>query len=80
MSKPVCSDYAEVTAVRAANPGAVAEAWQARTTRPTLRGDGRLMIVAADHPARGALAVGNRPTAMNSRTAGTYSKSPERAA
>ena len=25
------------------------------------------MIVAADHPARGALAVGNRPTAMNSR-------------
>ncbi len=26
------------------------------------------MIVAADHPARGALAVGTRPTAMNSRT------------
>ena len=26
------------------------------------------MIVAADHPARGALAVGARPTAMNSRT------------
>jgi hypothetical protein len=26
------------------------------------------MIVAADHPARGALAVGGRPTAMNSRT------------
>ena len=39
-----------------------------RTTRPTIQGDGRLMIVAADHPARGALAVGNRPTAMNSRT------------
>ena len=33
-----------------------------------MQGDGRLMIVAADHPARGALAVGNRPTAMNSRT------------
>ena len=33
-----------------------------------MRGDGKLMIVAADHPARGALAVGNRPTAMNSRT------------
>ena len=29
-----------------------------RTTRPTVRGNGRLMIVAADHPARGALAVG----------------------
>ena len=26
------------------------------------------MIVAADHPARGALAVGSKPTAMNSRT------------
>ena len=26
------------------------------------------MIVAADHPARGALGVGSRPTAMNSRT------------
>ncbi len=59
--------YAEVTDVRAADPGAVAKAWQARTTRPTVRGDGQLMIVAADHPARGALAVGSRPTAMNNR-------------
>ena len=33
-----------------------------------MRGNGRLMIVAADHPARGALSVGSRPTAMNSRT------------
>jgi DhnA family fructose-bisphosphate aldolase class Ia len=65
---PVCSDYASVTDLRAADPGAVARAWEARTTRPTIQGDGRLMIVAADHPARGALAVGNRPTAMNSRT------------
>src|SRR5260370_33474695 len=64
---PVCADYAAVTDLRAADPGAVARAWEGRTTRPTIRGDGRLMIVAADHPARGALAVGNRPTAMNSR-------------
>lgn len=63
----VCTDYAAVTDLRAGDPGAVAKAWQARTTRPTVRGDGRLMIVAADHPARGALAVGSRPTAMNSR-------------
>ena len=49
-------------------PGAIATRLAARTTRPTVRGDGRLMIVAADHPARGALAVGDRPTAMNSRT------------
>ncbi|CDO05952.1 aldolase [Mycolicibacterium cosmeticum] len=63
----VCTDYAAVTELRAADPGAVAKAWQQRTTRPTVRGDGRLMIVAADHPARGALAVGSRPTAMNNR-------------
>src|SRR6478752_10401203 len=67
MSKPTCNEYTEVTNLRASDPGAVAKAWNARTTRPTVRGDGRLMIVAADHPARGALAVGNRPTAMNSR-------------
>lgn len=68
MSNAVCTNYAEITAVRAGDPDAVARAWQRRTTRPTVRGDGRLMIVAADHPARGALAVGSRPTAMNSRT------------
>src|SRR3984885_14741447 len=65
---PICADYTQVTDLRAADPGAVARAWRDRTTRPTIRGDGRLMIVAADHPAGGALAVGNRPTAMNSRT------------
>ena len=68
MSESVCSSYADVAEVRAHNPGAIAAAWQNRTTRPTLRGNGRLMIVAADHPARGALGVGSRSTAMNSRT------------
>ena len=64
----VCTDYQAITDLRASDPGAFARAWASRTTRPTVRGDGRLMIVAADHPARGALAVGSRPTAMNSRT------------
>jgi DhnA family fructose-bisphosphate aldolase class Ia len=68
MSEARCADYAEITDLRAADPGAVGRAWQARTTRPTMRGNGRLMIVAADHSARGALAVGSRPAAMNSRT------------
>ena len=68
MSEPVCASYTDVAEVRAHNPGAIAAAWQNRTTRPTLRGNGRLMIVAADHPARGALGVGSRSTAMNSRT------------
>src|SRR5258705_4797595 len=65
---PICADYTEITELRATDPGAIDRAWQNRTTRPTVRGNGRLMIVAADHPARGALGVGSRPTAMNSRT------------
>src|SRR6202171_5997770 len=64
----LCKDYAEITDLRATDPQAIERAWQGRTSRPTVRGNGRLMIVAADHPARGALAVGSRPTAMNSRT------------
>ncbi len=68
MSSPPATSYADITDLRAADPGAVARAWAGRVTRPTVRGNGNLMIVAADHPARGALAVGKRPTAMNSRT------------
>ncbi len=68
MSDALCAGYADITELRAADPGAIANAWQARSARPVVRGNGRLMIVAADHPARGALAVGSRPTAMNSRT------------
>jgi DhnA family fructose-bisphosphate aldolase class Ia len=67
-SAALCKNYAEITDLRAADPGAVGRAWQCRTTRPTMRSNGRLMIVAADHPARGALAVGGRLTAMNNRT------------
>ncbi|MCZ0972467.1 deoxyribose-phosphate aldolase [Streptomyces albulus] len=48
-------------------PGAVAEAAARRTRRPLLGDSGRLMIVAADHPARGALAVGDRRMAMANR-------------
>ncbi|WP_445166033.1 Cgl0159 family (beta/alpha)8-fold protein [Mycolicibacterium sp. Dal123E01] len=63
-----CKDYADITELRATDPDAISRAWAHRTGRPAMRGNGRLMIVAADHPARGALAVGSRPTAMNSRT------------
>ena len=61
MSDTVCADYAAVSEVRASDPAAIRRAWQNRVTRPTIRGNGRLMIVAADHPARGALAVGEMP-------------------
>ena len=64
-----CRTYAEVTELRSRDPHAIARALAARSRRPTfLPEDGRLMLVAADHPARGALAAQGRPTAMFSRT------------
>ena len=54
-------------ALRAERPDAVREALSNRVRRDVVRGDGRLFIVAADHPARGALAVGDRDDAMASR-------------
>lgn len=68
MTAPAAATYAEVTALRASDPQAIERAWATRVTRETIRGNGRLMIVAADHPARGALSVGSNQTAMNSRT------------
>ncbi len=66
---PLCRTYAEVTELRARRPHAVAQAMAARQRRPSFVGDdGRLMIVAADHPARGALAARGRSDAMASRT------------
>ncbi len=66
---PLCTSYAEVTELRARNPEAIAHALAARRRRPAfLPEDGRLMLVAADHPARGALSAQGRPTAMNNRT------------
>jgi DhnA family fructose-bisphosphate aldolase class Ia len=67
-SAPLCRTYAEVTDLRSRDPWAVGRALAARRRRPSfLPADGRLMLVAADHPARGALAAQGRPTAMNSR-------------
>jgi DhnA family fructose-bisphosphate aldolase class Ia len=59
-------DTAELTRRRAADPGAIGRAWseRRRSERPA---DGRLMVVAADHPARGALGVRGNATAMASR-------------
>jgi DhnA family fructose-bisphosphate aldolase class Ia len=57
----------DLTALRARRPEAVAEAAARRVRRPLLGTGGRLMIVAADHPARGALGVGDRRLAMANR-------------
>ncbi|MFF4606801.1 deoxyribose-phosphate aldolase [Streptomyces sp. NPDC001339] len=57
----------DLATLRARQPGAVAEAAARRTRRPLIGDSGRLMIIAADHPARGALAVGDRQLAMANR-------------
>ncbi|MFF9554770.1 deoxyribose-phosphate aldolase [Streptomyces albus] len=49
------------------HPEAIAQAAARRARRPLVSGSGRLMIVAADHPARGALAVGDDALAMANR-------------
>ncbi len=54
--------------VRTRRPQAIAEAAARRQRRATLVGeDNRLFIIAADHPARGALRVGDRPMAIADR-------------
>lgn len=58
----------DLVKVRAQHPEAIAEAAARRRRRRLIGDGGRLMIVAADHPARGALAVGDRPLAMADRT------------
>lgn len=58
----------ELVETRVHRPGAVAEAAARRTRPASLLGEhGRLMMIAADHPARGALRAGDRPLAMADR-------------
>jgi DhnA family fructose-bisphosphate aldolase class Ia len=52
---------------RANDPHAVVRAAASRRRRPLLGSDGRLMLVAADHAARGALDVGGRSGVMGDR-------------
>jgi DhnA family fructose-bisphosphate aldolase class Ia len=54
-------------ALRLREPHAVAEAARRRTRRPLVDGTGKLMLIAADHPARGALGVRDEPYAMADR-------------
>ncbi|MCX4908578.1 deoxyribose-phosphate aldolase [Streptomyces sp. NBC_00878] len=60
-------DVSELVRIRAQRPEAVQEAAARRPRRSLLGDSGRLMIVAADHPARGALSVGDRRLAMANR-------------
>lgn len=64
---PTRIDISELVRIRAQRPEAVEEAAARRPRRSLLGESGRLMIVAADHPARGALSVGDRRLAMANR-------------
>jgi DhnA family fructose-bisphosphate aldolase class Ia len=58
---------ADLNEVRAREPQRIRQLLITRRRRELFGADGRLMIVACDHPARGALAASGRPTAMNDR-------------
>jgi hypothetical protein len=61
-------DFAELRDARVRRPEAIAEAAARRRRPATILGEhGRLMIIAADHPARGALRAGSDPLAMANR-------------
>jgi DhnA family fructose-bisphosphate aldolase class Ia len=58
----------ELNEIRSRDPGRIKRLLTARRKRELLGPDGKLMIIACDHPARGALSVAGKPTAMASRT------------
>jgi DhnA family fructose-bisphosphate aldolase class Ia len=57
-----------INEVRSRDPQRISRLLASRRRRALFGEDGKLMIVACDHPARGALAVGGNPTAMADRT------------
>jgi len=59
--------WADLLRTRAKDPGAVARAYAARSRRNLFADKETLFLVAADHPARGALGVGADPLAMADR-------------
>lgn len=60
-------DFSALRHTRATRPDAVAEALASRVRRDLLAGDGKLMIIAADHPGRRALGAGTNSGAMADR-------------
>ncbi|MEO6944107.1 MAG: deoxyribose-phosphate aldolase [Lacisediminihabitans sp.] len=61
------SDFERLRQLRATQPAAIGATLAKRKRRPLTVGDGRLFIIAADHPARGALGVRGHSMAMASR-------------
>jgi DhnA family fructose-bisphosphate aldolase class Ia len=68
LGSPASPKVADLTEIRVREPGRIAAGWAARRRRPLVREDGRMLLVAADHPARGALGVRGAGAAMASRS------------
>ena len=68
MSTSPTVSVTDLTEIRVREPHRIAKAWADRRRRDLVGPDGRLLIVAADHPARGALGVRGDETAMASRS------------
>jgi len=61
------AQYRSLTERRVREPGSIREAALSRVRRPLADASGRLVILAADHPARAALGVGTDAFAMANR-------------
>src|SRR5215210_3800913 len=58
----------DINEVRSRHPQRISTLLASRSRRSLFGADGKLMIVACDHPARGVLDAGGNPTAMANRT------------
>jgi DhnA family fructose-bisphosphate aldolase class Ia len=56
-----------IRATRVERPETIRRLLRTRTRRPFVRGDGRLLIVAADHTARGVFTIGSQGDVMSDR-------------
>jgi DhnA family fructose-bisphosphate aldolase class Ia len=63
------SQWSELLETRATTPAASAAAYERRVRRPVLAEDGSTFLIAADHPARRAMGVGDDLFAMADRRA-----------
>ena len=59
--------YLELIEARINNPASLQKALKNRSRRTVAGKDGKLMLLAADHTARGIIAAGNNPTAIADR-------------
>ena len=59
--------YLELIEARISNPASLQKALKKRARRTVAGKDGKLMLLAADHTARGIIAAGNNPTAIADR-------------